>query len=108
MWRSRMLVALSNRSQIEYAMEAVKQGTAAVGLKSNTHAVLCTVKRATSELSQAQRKIFKVDEHCGVAIAGLTADARVLTKVLSLYLFDSCVLSCAVYAYRVLKSSLRL
>ncbi|EFN50787.1 hypothetical protein CHLNCDRAFT_142512 [Chlorella variabilis] len=42
--------------QIEYAMEAVKQGSAAVGLKSNEYAVLATLKRAPSELSSYQRK----------------------------------------------------
>jgi 20S proteasome subunit alpha 6 len=79
--------------QIEYAMEAVKQGSAAVGLKSKTHVVLVTMKRAASELSQAQRKVFKIDEHCGVAVAGLTSDARVLSKVIfhAVFMFyESC------------------
>jgi len=44
-------------------MEAVKQGSAAVGLKSKTHAVLATLKRAPSELSSYQRKVFKIDDH---------------------------------------------
>jgi 20S proteasome subunit alpha 6 len=30
--------------QIEYAMEAVKQGSACVGLRSNTHAILLVLK----------------------------------------------------------------
>ena len=30
--------------QVEYAMEAVKQGSAVVGLKSNTHVVLLALK----------------------------------------------------------------
>eukprot|EP01103_Thecamoeba_quadrilineata_P019733 TRINITY_DN8128_c0_g1_i1.p1 TRINITY_DN8128_c0_g1~~TRINITY_DN8128_c0_g1_i1.p1 ORF type:complete len:253 (+),score=32.35 TRINITY_DN8128_c0_g1_i1:39-797(+) len=66
--------------QIEYAMEAVKQGMPAVGLKSKTHAIVATVKRSSSELASYQKKIFKIDEHMGIAIAGLTADARVLCK----------------------------
>jgi len=66
--------------QVEYAMEAVKQGSAAVGVRSGTHAVLTTLKRAASDLSDYQRKIFAIDEHLGIAIAGLTADARVLCK----------------------------
>merc|ERR1711871_1342566 len=66
--------------QIEYAMEAVKQGSAAVGTKSKKHAVLATVKRSTDALASYQRKVFEVDDHCGIAIAGLTADARVLSK----------------------------
>ena len=30
--------------QLEYAMEAVKQGSAAVGIKSRTHAILVALK----------------------------------------------------------------
>ena len=73
--------------QIEYAMEAVKQGSAAIGLKSKTHAVLATLKRAPSELSSYQRKIFKIDDHMGIAISGLTADGRILCR----YLRNECL-----------------
>eukprot|EP00252_Welwitschia_mirabilis_P026420 TRINITY_DN8680_c0_g1_i1.p1 TRINITY_DN8680_c0_g1~~TRINITY_DN8680_c0_g1_i1.p1 ORF type:complete len:271 (-),score=61.74 TRINITY_DN8680_c0_g1_i1:154-966(-) len=73
--------------QVEYAMEAVKQGSAAAGLRSNTHAVLVSVGKANSELSSYQKKIFKVDDHIGVAIAGLTADGRVL----SLHMKSECI-----------------
>jgi len=66
--------------QIEYAMEAVKQGSACVGLKSKTHAVVAALKRTTSELGAYQQKIFRIDDHIGIAIAGLTADARLLSK----------------------------
>eukprot|EP00798_Chlamydomonas_sp_ICE-L_P025949 gene25949-11629_t len=66
--------------QVEYAMEAVKQGSCAVGLKSDTVVVLATLKRAESELSSFQRKVFKVDDHMGIAIAGLMADGRSLVK----------------------------
>uniref|UniRef100_A0A7S4PAC0 Proteasome subunit alpha type n=1 Tax=Guillardia theta TaxID=55529 RepID=A0A7S4PAC0_GUITH len=64
--------------QVEYAMEAVKQGSACVGVKSKTHAVLTALKRSTNDMSSYQKKIFKVDEHMGIAISGLTADARSL------------------------------
>jgi len=66
--------------QIEYAMEAVKQGSAAVGLKSKTHSIILALKRSSSELASYQKKIFKIDEHVGIAIAGLTSDARVLSN----------------------------
>lgn len=66
--------------QLEYAMEAVKQGSAAVGIKSKTHAILVALKRAPSELSAHQKKILPIDDHVGVAIAGLTADARLLSN----------------------------
>jgi len=58
-----------------------------VGLRSNTHAVLVTLKRAASELSSYQKKIFKVDDHMGVAIAGLTADGRILSR----YMRNECI-----------------
>jgi len=64
--------------QIEYAMEAVKQGSCSIGLKSNTHALVLGLQRSTSKLSSYQQKIFEVDENVGISIAGLTADARIL------------------------------
>jgi len=66
--------------QVEYAMEAVKQGSATVGLKSNTHAVMVALKRASSELSAHQKKILPIDDHVGISIAGLTADARIISR----------------------------
>ncbi|KAH0708445.1 hypothetical protein KY284_009872 [Solanum tuberosum] len=73
--------------QVEYAMEAVKQGSAAIGLRSKTHVILACVNKANSELSSHQKKIFKVDDHIGVAIAGLTADGRVLSR----YMRSECI-----------------
>jgi len=61
-------------------MEAVKQGSAAIGLRSGSHVVLACVNKSQSDLSSHQKKIFKVDDHIGVAIAGLTADGRVLSR----------------------------
>ncbi|KAK9882000.1 hypothetical protein WA026_018851 [Henosepilachna vigintioctopunctata] len=66
--------------QVEYAMEAVNQGSATVGLKSQTHAVLIALKRASSELSAYQKKVINVDDHVGITISGLTADARILSR----------------------------
>lgn len=66
--------------QVEYAMEAVNLGSATVGLKSKNHAVLIALKRASSELSAYQKKIINIDDHIGITISGLTADARVLSR----------------------------
>ena len=49
--------------------------------------VLATLKRSESELSSFQRKVFKVDDHMGIAISGLTADGRVLCK----YMRNECL-----------------
>ncbi|XP_053994152.1 proteasome subunit alpha type-1 [Hylaeus anthracinus] len=66
--------------QVEYAMEAVKLGSATVGLKNKTHAVLIALKRASSELSAHQKKIIPIDKHMGISLSGLTADARMLSR----------------------------
>lgn len=66
--------------QVEYAMEAVNLGSATVGLKSKTHAVIIALKRASSELSAYQKKIINIDDHIGITISGLTADARILSR----------------------------
>ncbi|KAI9681772.1 MAG: hypothetical protein M1829_000517 [Trizodia sp. TS-e1964] len=66
--------------QVEYAHEAVKQGSAVVGLVSKTHAVLIALKRNAEELSSYQKKLIGIDTHLGIALAGLASDARVLSN----------------------------
>merc|ERR1712137_1780 len=81
--------------QIEYAMNAVTQGSAAIGLRSKDYVVLVSLKRSASELATHQRKIFRIDDHMGIGIAGLAADARVLSNFMRTeclqhkYVFDS-------------------
>ncbi len=66
--------------QVEYAREAVKRGTTAVGIKCREGVVLIVDKRVTSRLLEASsiEKIFMIDEHIGVASSGLVGDARAL------------------------------
>jgi len=66
--------------QVEYAREAVKRGTTAVGIKCEEGIVLIVDKRVSSRLLEASsiEKIFKIDEHIGVASSGLVGDARAL------------------------------
>lgn len=73
--------------QVEYAMEAVKQGSAVVGLRSKDYAILAALKRSPSELGSCQQKIFHIDDHLGIGIAGLVADARILAK----YMRNECL-----------------
>jgi proteasome alpha subunit len=66
--------------QVEYAREAVKRGTTAVGIKVKDGIVLLVDKRINSHLLEAHsvEKIFRIDEHIGVASSGLVGDARSL------------------------------
>uniref|UniRef100_A0A2I2YC14 Proteasome 20S subunit alpha 1 n=1 Tax=Gorilla gorilla gorilla TaxID=9595 RepID=A0A2I2YC14_GORGO len=82
-------IVWSRIHQTEYAMEAVKQGSATVGLKSKTHAVLVALKRAPSELAAHQKKILHVDNHIGISTAGLTDDGRLLCNFMCQECFDS-------------------
>jgi proteasome alpha subunit len=69
--------------QVEYAIEAIRRGTTAIGIKVNGVGIVLTVeKRILSKLVALDsiEKIFKIDEHIGAAIAGLTADARILVN----------------------------
>lgn len=68
--------------QVEYALEAIKQGSAAVGIVSSSHVVLVALKRNAEELGSYQKKIIKIDDHMGIALAGLAPDARVLSNFL--------------------------
>ena len=88
-------------------MEAVKQGSACVGARSDTHVVrlhasvssrsalrraaarltrlafrssaqvLAALKRSPGELASYQQKVFRIDDHIGVALSGLTSDGCV-------------------------------
>ena len=65
--------------QVEYALEAVKRGSLCIGLKSKAGAAIITRKKYTKLMDpDSVQKIFRMDEHIGVAIAGLHADSRIL------------------------------
>ncbi|MDD1667676.1 MAG: archaeal proteasome endopeptidase complex subunit alpha [Methanomicrobiales archaeon] len=66
--------------QVEYAREAVKRGTTAVGIKCTDGVVLIVDKRVATRLLEPSsiEKIFRIDEHIGVASSGLVGDARAL------------------------------
>ncbi|MDD3421161.1 MAG: archaeal proteasome endopeptidase complex subunit alpha [Methanocellales archaeon] len=66
--------------QVEYAREAVKRGTTAVGIKAKDGVALLVDKRITSRLLEPSsvEKIFQIDDHIGAAASGLVADARIL------------------------------
>ena len=68
--------------QVEYALELVKRGSPIVGVKSPEGVVLAAIEPKQSRLAAPinSKKIYKIDEHVAVAIAGLSPDARVLVR----------------------------
>jgi proteasome alpha subunit len=66
--------------QVEYAREAVKRGTASIGVRADDGVVLLVHKRIRSPLMEQSsvEKLHKADNHVGVASAGHVADARQL------------------------------
>ena len=66
--------------QVEYAREAVKRGTASIGVRTEDGVVLAVDKRIRSPLLEGQsvEKLHKADDHVGIASAGHVADARQL------------------------------
>eukprot|EP01006_Ploeotia_vitrea_P047932 TRINITY_DN67179_c10_g5_i1.p3 TRINITY_DN67179_c10_g5~~TRINITY_DN67179_c10_g5_i1.p3 ORF type:complete len:255 (+),score=142.00 TRINITY_DN67179_c10_g5_i1:51-815(+) len=67
--------------QVEYAMEAISQAGAAVGVKAKDGIVLAAEKRVMSKLLDIRKgteKMYKIDDHVACAVAGITADANIL------------------------------
>ena len=74
--------------QVEYAMEAVNQGNLLIGVRSDTNVVLIGFKSAPNEkLSYFPEKLFKVSNHIGIGIAGLTPDGRLIYQ----YMKNQCL-----------------
>lgn len=71
--------------QVEYAMEAVRRGWTAVGVRSPEGVVLAVEKRKVSRLVESIEKIQKIDDHIGLAFAGLSSDARILIDKARVY-----------------------
>jgi proteasome alpha subunit len=66
--------------QVKYDRALVRRGTLAVAVKSKDAVCLAAQIKIPSKLMDADSidKLFQVDEHIGVAIAGLHADSRTL------------------------------
>jgi len=66
--------------QVEYAIEAVKLGSTAVGIRTNEGVVLAVEKRVGSVLLEPSStvKILEIDSHIATAVSGLAGDGRSL------------------------------
>jgi len=66
--------------QVEYAAKAVEKAGTVVGIRCKDGVVMGVEKAVTSKMlvrgSTANRRIFNVDLHAGMAVTGLAADAR--------------------------------
>ena len=73
--------------QVEYAVEAISHAGTAIGVLTSEGIVLATEKRMQNTLLDVESvqdknisgdKVFKVAEHIGCAVAGITSDANTL------------------------------
>jgi 20S proteasome subunit alpha 5 len=66
--------------QVEYAIEAIKMGSTAIGIQTSEGVILAVEKRITSTLLEPSsiEKILEIDSHLGCAMSGLNADARTM------------------------------
>ncbi|CAH1792259.1 unnamed protein product [Owenia fusiformis] len=69
--------------QVEYAMKAVENSGTAVGIRGKDGIVFAVEKLVTSKLYEpgSNKRIFHIDRHVGMAVAGLLADAKALVEV---------------------------
>jgi len=72
--------------QVEYAMELVNRGATILGIQTTDGLVLGSEENIeVLEEAGYSWKIFRVDDHIGAAIVGLSSDARVLIDQARIY-----------------------
>jgi len=69
--------------QVEYADKAVGNSSTAIGVRCKDGVVFAVEKLVTSKLYEAGtgKRIFTIDRHIGMAVAGLLSDARQIVSI---------------------------
>ena len=63
--------------QVEYAIETVKRGTVALGIKTKYGIIFAADEKPRKlQIVDEPQKLFKIDQHIGIAAAGYIPDAR--------------------------------
>lgn len=68
--------------QVEYAHKAVENGGTVIGLRGKDGVVFAIEKIITSKLYEtgANKRIFNIDQHVGMAVSGIISDARQIAE----------------------------
>ncbi|KAK2162949.1 hypothetical protein LSH36_89g07017 [Paralvinella palmiformis] len=69
--------------QVEYAQKAVENSGTAIGIRGKDGVVFAVEKLVQSKLYErgSNKRIFTIDKHIGMAVAGLLADSRHLVEI---------------------------
>jgi proteasome alpha subunit len=68
--------------QVEYARQAVKRGSTAIGIIVNNGVILAATKSSTAlAVNNSFKKVFEIDDHIGLVGSGILADARDLVEM---------------------------
>jgi 20S proteasome subunit alpha 3 len=73
--------------QVEYAMEAISNAGASIGIIAKDGVVLVAEKKITSKLLDThavgvrREKMYRLDDHVACAVSGITADANILVNI---------------------------
>jgi len=66
--------------QVEYAKEAVKKGATSLGIVYEDGVILGATRNTPKLQVRNPEKVFKIDDHIGIATSGLVADGRTLVE----------------------------
>lgn len=74
--------------QVEYALQAINNAAAAVGVLAEGGVIIAAEKKVSSSLlapPKTSEKMYKLDDHVCCAVAGLTSDANTLIRNARVY-----------------------